>query len=633
MVLQAKALVTGLALASGLLFAASSKGKGSGGSSGASSAGNTTPSGADPGRLADLTTQNLLRQDIAGLRTNIQAWTDAGDPLTAGALQFTLDASVGGQQLVEWTNDGNAGSPMLRAFGDRVLLLEGRPEKLNLWADAWDPTLPLLAAGLRAKAQGINPSSHAGTTDDPVPSSDLLQRIGEVVASGDSSAMRELADELDKAGFPEQAADLRAAADMLDKGQAKTVPTPANPSGGAVAPAPAPAPAPSGGTVPASNTGRTYTVRSGDNPSKIAQALTGNANRWTELVAANVPPKKKAANGNFATLNAGEILKIPASWPNATGLIAPAPSPSSATTPATPAAVGATYTVKSGDNPSKIAQALTGNANRWTELVAANVPPKKRAANGNFATLNPGEVLKLPASWSASTSPQSSASSPLPVSPSAPVAPAQKNGRTYTVKSGDSPSKIAKTLTGFENKWPELVAANVPPKKKAANGNFTTLNPGEVLKIPDSWVLVSGDDLEMSGETYRHLMYGGQNQMGTLPHRRVEMGADAPLDARQVSAGRIALNAHYGRLDPDLLAEWQKREGIKSDPSGKYGPESAYVLCFRYGIVPPVPHFMPPGGVQKFVGQMMAAARKDGVRADEYKAVANKAVSLTQKGR
>jgi nucleoid-associated protein YgaU len=83
----------------------------------------------------------------------------------------------------------------------------------------------------------------------------------------------------------------------------------------------------------------------------------------------------------------------------------PAPQP----TPVRPTPVGpgpapvpiptsGTYTVQSGDYPIKIAQKIVHDGSRWKELVAAN-PNKKRAADGNFATLLPGEVLKLPASW------------------------------------------------------------------------------------------------------------------------------------------------------------------------------------------------------------------------------------------
>ena len=68
------------------------------------------------------------------------------------------------------------------------------------------------------------------------------------------------------------------------------------------------------------------------------------------------------------------------------------------------AQTGATYKVKAGDSPSKIAATVAHDGNRWKELVAAN-PQKKRAKDGNFATLVPGEVLQLPASWSTATAP------------------------------------------------------------------------------------------------------------------------------------------------------------------------------------------------------------------------------------
>lgn len=63
--------------------------------------------------------------------------------------------------------------------------------------------------------------------------------------------------------------------------------------------------------------GQVYVVESGDNPSKIAKKLTGNANRYPELFKSN--PNKKIATsgpfkGSFATLFAGERLIVPVSW-------------------------------------------------------------------------------------------------------------------------------------------------------------------------------------------------------------------------------------------------------------------------------------------------------------------------------
>jgi nucleoid-associated protein YgaU len=52
--------------------------------------------------------------------------------------------------------------------------------------------------------------------------------------------------------------------------------------------------------------------------------------------------------------------------------------------------------------------------------------------------------------------------------------------RTYTVRPGDSLSKIAKTLMGDAKKWRVLYEAN----KDVVGGNPDLIQPGQVLKIP-----------------------------------------------------------------------------------------------------------------------------------------------------
>lgn len=52
--------------------------------------------------------------------------------------------------------------------------------------------------------------------------------------------------------------------------------------------------------------------------------------------------------------------------------------------------------------------------------------------------------------------------------------------RTYTVRSGDSLSKIAKALLGDARKWRVLYDAN----RDVVGSNPDLIKPGQVLKIP-----------------------------------------------------------------------------------------------------------------------------------------------------
>lgn len=76
----------------------------------------------------------------------------------------------------------------------------------------------------------------------------------------------------------------------------------------------------------------------------------------------------------------------------------------------------------------------------------------------------------------------------VPVSP-IPISPTLANTRFVTVQKGEGPAAITRRVLGAsqEGRWPELVKANSPPKAVAKSGNFQILNPGEKLKVPDSW--------------------------------------------------------------------------------------------------------------------------------------------------
>ncbi len=76
-----------------------------------------------------------------------------------------------------------------------------------------------------------------------------------------------------------------------------------------------------------------------------------------------------------------------------------------------------TYTTKAGETGTTIAKDITGNGNRWNELVAAN-PETKDATYG--MKFNPGKTLKLPASWVAAagaSAPSSTPDNPTSISP------------------------------------------------------------------------------------------------------------------------------------------------------------------------------------------------------------------------
>ncbi len=157
------------------------------------------------------------------------------------------------------------------------------------------------------------------------------------------------------------------------------------------------------------------------------------------------------------------------------------------TTPATPALTPkpATYTVKSGDTGSAIAKTFTGDGNRWRELKAANPAIAARPDPKNVGlVLYPGDVLTLPSNWPAS--PGTSAA--VVLATSTPTAATPTKPTTYTVKSGDTGSAIAKAFTGDGNRWRELKAANPTIAARPDPKNVgLVLRIGDVLTLPASW--------------------------------------------------------------------------------------------------------------------------------------------------
>ena len=132
--------------------------------------------------------------------------------------------------------------------------------------------------------------------------------------------------------------------------------------------------------TPAAPRSRTYTVRGGDNLTRIAERQLGDGKRWRELLEANADQLKRPED-----LRAGMTLKLP-------GEASTAAAPPAATTrPATPSTASRTYTVRAGDNLSRIARSELGDDDRWRELFEANAD-QLSSPNDLYA----GQVLKLP---------------------------------------------------------------------------------------------------------------------------------------------------------------------------------------------------------------------------------------------
>jgi LysM repeat protein len=145
-------------------------------------------------------------------------------------------------------------------------------------------------------------------------------------------------------------------------------------------------------------------------------------------------------------------------------------------TPAAPAAPsGDTYTVKSGDTPSAIAERLGVSVDELMSLNSITDPTQ----------LAVGQVLRIPSAKLATPAPgrTPAASTPTPKATSAtstprPAATPREGETTYTVQSGDNANDIA---LRFGITVEELAAAN-----NTTVDNLRSLQVGDVLVIPAS---------------------------------------------------------------------------------------------------------------------------------------------------
>ena len=132
-----------------------------------------------------------------------------------------------------------------------------------------------------------------------------------------------------------------------------------------------------------------------------------------------------------------------------------------------------TYVVKNGDTLGTIAQRELGSTKRWKEIEALNgVKPERLAV---------GMTLKLPAGSAVVGEPLLARTQPEPKTKQAPTQAPKSSARTYTVRAGDSLSKIASAQLGNADRHGEILALN--PGVKADK-----LAVGQVLRLPASAV-------------------------------------------------------------------------------------------------------------------------------------------------
>jgi nucleoid-associated protein YgaU len=254
---------------------------------------------------------------------------------------------------------------------------------------------------------------------------------------------------------------------------------------------------PSASTASPMMSARVYRVKQGDFPIKIAKHFGQPEAAWRDLVDAN-GHKPTLPDGNFKLLLPGEDLNIPRSWPSmpeeAHGAreVSPAvvarPNPTLVAMPNVPAGpfgmpLPGAPALDSGI-PAQTAQAVLNAAATETDPAklrdfASSIMGRYPIAAAVLLAKANGLSIGVPAAIPAVFRPAN-----LPAPPAVSASPAA--GGAYKVERGDSPSRIAKKVTGNDRRWPELVKAN-PGKSTTPDGNFKSLQPGEVLALPASW--------------------------------------------------------------------------------------------------------------------------------------------------
>ncbi len=240
------------------------------------------------------------------------------------------------------------------------------------------------------------------------------------------------------------------------------------------------------GQKPAAVTTRTqvptveHLVRRGESLWSIARAYLGSGERYQEIEALN----RDVLGHRPSFLQAGWVLRVPASAVSPTAHRAPAPAP-------TPTPDGShEYTVEAGDTLSEIAHEQLGDASRYPQIAQAST-----------ATVQPGGVhlsdpdvidvgwrLTIPANTDQAAAPETTAASSSPSAPSPTVAqPGQAPEGAPAGASGSAPGVDGGQVTGSET---EAAAPVVTPGRDAPRPPTVLPSPGKPAALeqqqPDS---------------------------------------------------------------------------------------------------------------------------------------------------
>ncbi len=404
--------------------------------------------------------------------------------------------------------------PRLRAQVEAALDHETDPAKLEAFASALAAQFPYAAWYLRAKAAAMRrpaPGPSRALPAASLPNGDGLDahlppsvrfNVIELLTMGtDPTVLETFAAELE--AYPKAASALRLRAASL-RSAGTTSGGRSSPASGLSTPSVSP-PAPSAAASSAGGAGTpqgplpTSLSLPGLDPGmppELAMQVT------SALLTENDPAKLRALGSTLqssypaaATLLFG---KANALSPRPTPSTTPAPSPTPQVVPSVPPP--APQAAPPAQAPSATAPApnpIPSAPPALPQLFDAGMSPEEQARVATALSVeNDPTQLRQIADELGARYPKATRlltnkadalqTLTLAATPAVLPSPPTVRARAYKVQAGDSPIRIARKHGRPDSAWKELVAAN-PQRPKRADGNFKTLQPGDVLQLPPSW--------------------------------------------------------------------------------------------------------------------------------------------------